>query len=78
MMALTHPEIDLLYADDSLKAYRPEPVIVQTVNGKLLPALCFNLIEPPAPQERNEKYAVKLKQVAAQCGLPQEYVETIG
>lgn len=77
LMSLTHPEIDLLYAKESLKAYRPEPVMVHTKDGRILPALCFNLIEPPAAHERNEQYAGKLKLVAIQCGLPPEYADSI-
>ncbi len=76
-MSLTHHEIDLLYSEESLKAYRPEPVIVHTKDARTLPALCFNLIEPPAAHERNEEYARKLKLVAIKCGLPQEYVSSI-
>jgi hypothetical protein len=78
LMSLTHHEIDLLYAEESLKAYRPEPVIVDTKDERTLPALCFNLIEPPTTHERNEEYARKLKLVAIQCDLPEEYVNSIG
>jgi hypothetical protein len=77
LMSLTHPEIDLLYAEESLKAYRPEPVIIHTKDGSIIPALCFNLIEPPASHERNEQYADKLKLLAIQCGFPQDYVNSI-
>ncbi|MBD0286260.1 MAG: gamma-glutamylcyclotransferase [Flavisolibacter sp.] len=77
LMSLTHDEIDRLYSDESLKAYRYEPVIVHTKDGRTLPALCFNLIEPPAHHERNEEYARKLKLVAIQCGLPEAYVNSI-
>ena len=72
LMSLTHDEIDMLY-----KAYRYEPVIVHTKDGRTLPALCFNLVEPPAHHERNEEYARKLKLVAIQYGLPEEYVNSI-
>lgn len=77
LMSLTHHEIDFLYAEESLKAYRPEPVIVHTKDKKTLPALCFNLIQPPATHERNDEYARKLKLVAAQLELPEEYVNSI-
>jgi AIG2-like family len=77
LMSLTHPEIDSLYGEESLKAYRPEPVMIHTKDGRILPALCFNLIESPAAHERNEQYADKLKLVAINCGLPEEYVNSI-
>lgn len=78
LMSLTHKEIDMLYAEESLKAYRPEPIIVHTKDERTLPALCFNLIEPPAAHERNEEYVRKLKLVAIKCNLPEEYVNSIG
>lgn len=77
LMSLTHDELDNLYGDESLKAYRYEPVIVHTKDKGTLPALCFNLVEPPAHHERNEEYARKLKLVALQYGLPEEYVNSI-
>ena len=78
LMSLTHDEIDILYSDNLLKAYRYEPIIVHTKDGRTLPALCFNLVEPPRHHERNEEYARKLKLVAIQYGLPEEYVNSIG
>ncbi|MBD0333077.1 MAG: gamma-glutamylcyclotransferase [Chitinophagaceae bacterium] len=77
LMSLTHDEIDTLYSDKSLKAYRYEPVIVYDKNGKMFPAVCFNLVEAPAIDEHNEEYAQKLKLVALQYGLPKEYVNSI-
>jgi hypothetical protein len=55
----------------------PVNVFFYTQDGRVLPALCFNLIEPPAADERNEEYARKLKAVAIQCRLPEEYVNSI-
>src|SRR5688572_3806148 len=78
LMSLTHEEIDILYSDTSLKAYRYEPVIVYAKDGRILPALCFNLVVPPADNERNDEYVQKLKLLATQCGLPDEYVNSIG
>ena len=78
LMSLTHPEIDLLYGEESLNAYRPEPVIVDTKDGRTVPALCFNLVETPAAHERNDEYARNLKLIAIQYGLPKEYVDSIG
>ncbi len=77
LISLTHDEIDMLYNDESLKAYRYEPIIIHTKDGKILPALCFNLVEPPAHHERNEEYAFKLKLVAIQYGLPEAYINSI-
>jgi hypothetical protein len=77
LMSLTQQEIDLLYADESLKEYRPEPIMVYTKDKRMLPALCFNLVKPPAAHERNEEYARKLKLVAIRWHLPEDYVNSI-
>jgi hypothetical protein len=77
LVDLTRQEINRLYSRKSLKGYRAEPVIVLIEGTQRLAALCYNLAEPPLPQERNEKYAKKLRAVALQCGLPEEYVHTI-
>ena len=77
VMDLTHAEIDQLYSDPSVRAYRPEAVIAELTDGSRVPALCFNLIVPPEPQEANAEYAAKLRDLARRLGLPSQYVETI-
>lgn len=47
-MQLTHSEIEQPYSEPSVQAYRPEAVLVQISDGSFLPALCFNLVNPPA------------------------------
>jgi hypothetical protein len=78
LMELTHADIDQLYSEPSVKVYRPEAVLTELGDGATLPALCFNLIEPPRPEERNEEYAAKLRALAQKLRLPQGYVNTIG
>ena len=77
IFSLTHAELDSLYAEASLRVYRPEAVSARDTSGEPVPALCFNLPEPPAAMERNPQYAAKLKEVAQRVGLPAEYVEKI-
>ena len=77
IMSLSHADIDALYADPSVQAYRPEPVLVRSTDGIAAPALCYNLVEPPAPHERNAEYAAKLRAVAEKLQLPPEYVARI-
>ena len=77
LMELTHAEIEQLYSEPSVKVYRPEAVSTELADGSTLPALCFNLIEPPAPGERNSEYAVKLRALAQRLSLPDEYVSSI-
>jgi hypothetical protein len=74
---LTHDEIDRLYAEPSVAAYRPEAVIAQLADRSCVPALCFNL--PPSDEavEANPEYAEKLRVVADRLGLPADYVASI-
>lgn len=77
VMQLTHDEIEQLYSEVSVRAYRPEAVIAELSDGARVPALCFNLVAPPSPDEANPEYATKLRALASRLGLPPEYIETI-
>jgi Gamma-glutamyl cyclotransferase, AIG2-like len=77
LMALSHAEIDQLYAEPSVSAYRPEPLLATLANGTSVPALCFNLPTPPRTDEAKPEYATRLKAVARRLGLPESYVESI-
>ena len=76
-MQLTQEEITLLYADPSVSAYRPEAVLVEFTDHSTAPALCFNLVTPPAPTETNAQYANQLRDLATRLGLPPQYVAKI-
>src|ERR1700674_543933 len=75
LMELTHDGIEYLYSEGSVRAYRPEAVLCELGDGSRVPALCFNLIVPPAPEEANSEYAAKLRDLARRLGLPPDYVE---
>lgn len=77
LMELSHGEVERLYSDASVSAYRPEAVLAQLGNGSYVPALCFNLVVLPAPDEANADYAVKLRELARRLKLPAGYVESI-
>jgi hypothetical protein len=77
LMELTHDEIEQLYSEASVRAYRPEAVLTELSDRSRLPALCFNLVVPPGPEEANSEYASKLRTLARQLGLPAHYVESI-
>ncbi|WP_338317546.1 gamma-glutamylcyclotransferase family protein, partial [Bradyrhizobium ottawaense] len=64
IMRLTHAEIDHLYSDPSVAAYRPEPVLAQLADGSGELALCFNLPTPPDEASSNPEYATALQAVA--------------
>jgi len=74
IMTLTHAEVDRLYSEPSVAAYRPEPVLAQSSGGSAEPALCFNLPGVPDGTTGNPEYAAALQKVARKMGLPEEYV----
>ena len=77
VFSLTHEEIDVLYAEDSVNMYRPEAISARLSGACVVPALCFNLPLLPSPEERNEQYATKLREVALRIGLPPSYASSI-
>ncbi|HJX97992.1 MAG TPA: gamma-glutamylcyclotransferase family protein [Chthoniobacterales bacterium] len=77
VMSLSHDELEKLYSEPSVRAYRPEAVLERLGNDEIIAALCFNLPQPPSPAERNPEYAAKLRVVAQRIGLPVDYVASI-
>ena len=77
VMELSHAEIEQLYSEASVSAYRAEAVIAQLADGSYIAALCFNLVVPPTPEEANPEYAAKLRDLAQRLNLPSWYVESI-
>ena len=77
LFALTHSELDRLYAAPGLEQYRPEAVLAQPLVGTPLPALCYNLREAPQPDERNPEYATRLQRVLRELDFPEEYVASV-
>ena len=78
VMELMHDDIDRLYDDPSVHAYRPEAVLTELPDGSRVPALCYNLVVPPTPGEADAEYAGKLRELARRMKLPADYVERIG
>jgi gamma-glutamyl AIG2-like cyclotransferase len=77
VMSLTLAELDRLYSEPSVQAYQPQAVLAHLASGGVIAALCYNLPEPPAPNERNPEYASKLQTVAQRVGLPAEYIASL-
>jgi len=77
VFGLTHAEIDRLYSVPSLEQYRPDPVLVRTLEGTEVPALCYNLPQEPAPEEHNPEYAARLRAVVTKLGFSKEYADLI-
>src|SRR5437773_2684716 len=78
LVDLSHDEIERLYAEPSVRMYRPEAVIAELADGARVPALCVNLSPPPRLDEVNKDYAQRLRHLALRVGLPASYVERIG
>jgi hypothetical protein len=77
VFGLSHDEVQRLYAEPSVSAYRPEAVIAQLADRSCIPALCFNLPPSNETAHANPEYAEKLRMVAVRLGLPAEYVASI-
>lgn len=77
LMKLSQADIEKLYSEPSVQAYRPEAVLAVARDGVTVAALCYNLPEPPPPDERNAEYASKLRSLAQRIGLPSDYVASI-
>jgi hypothetical protein len=77
VMELSQAEIEQLYSEESVRAYRPEAVLCKLRDGSYIPALCFNLVGPTAAGEVDSEYATKLRELARRLQLPPDYVETI-
>ena len=75
--SLSHLELEQLYCDPSLRAYRPEAVLASLCDGEVLAALCFNLPEPPSADEHNPDYAFRLRSLAERLNFPADYVMSI-
>ena len=77
VIGLSHAEVDRLYAEPSVAAYRPEAVMAQLVDRSCIPALCFNLPPSDEPLVANPEYAEKLRAVVKRLGLPADYATSI-
>jgi hypothetical protein len=77
VMELAHDEIDRLYSEPSVAMYRPEAVLAECADGSRVAALCFNLPQPPRPEEANPDYAAKLLELGRRLGLPPDYLASI-
>ena len=77
VMSLTAVELQHLYSQPGLEAYRPQAVLAHLADGSVVAALCYNLVESLAPGEANPEYATKLRAVARKVGLPEDYIATL-
>jgi hypothetical protein len=71
--AATHEELRRLYAQDWVGTYLPEPVLVQTRDGKWRAALCY-LAPAREPQPATDDYLDRIVGPARAHGFPDWYV----
>ena len=77
VMSLTLAELERLYSEPSVQAYKPQAVLADLASGGTIAALCYNLPQPPPATERNPEYAGKLRSVGQKVGLPPDYVASL-
>lgn len=77
LVSLTRADLDRLYGGPCLEAYRPQTVLARPDEGEPVPALCYNLVQAPAPRERNPEYAARLRRVLETLGFPAGYVDSV-
>jgi len=77
VFSLTHEDLERLYTIPGLEQYRPEAVLVNTLDGETLPALCYNLLQVPPHYEGNTEYAALLRTALGELDFPPEYIATI-
>jgi hypothetical protein len=77
--AMPLPDVDRLYAEESVRMYRPVAVLVESTAAEApaVAAIAYVLPEPPAPEERNPEYAARLRALAERLDLPAEYTRSI-
>jgi Gamma-glutamyl cyclotransferase, AIG2-like len=77
VFSLTCDDLERLYSEPSVQAYRPEAVLARLASGASIAALCYNLPEPLQPDGRSPKYVTELRELARRIGLPPDYIASI-
>jgi hypothetical protein len=78
VMSLTLAELERLYAEPSVREYKPQAVLAELAAGGVTAALCYNLPVAPSADQRNPEYAVQLRAVGQKVGLPADYLCSLG
>lgn len=77
VFSLTHDEFEMLYAAPGLEPYRPEAIVAHGMAGGHFPALCYNLVRAPGPEEANPEYAARLREVLGKLGFAADYIASV-
>jgi hypothetical protein len=73
---LTHEEVGTLYADPSMRDYRPEAVVATLADARQVPAWCYTLPQATGAR-RDTVYAARLVEVAKALALPRDYLDRL-
>jgi len=68
--SLAYEEVDFLYTKSGLDMYISEALLVTLESGGSIPALCYNLLIPPADSESNSEYESKLTECMGRLNIP--------
>jgi hypothetical protein len=69
----THEQLHRLYSQEWVGTYLPEPVLVETLDGKWRPAFCYVAPAPP-PRPAGDDYIDRIVTPARQHGFPEWYI----
>jgi len=72
----THAELARLYSQDWVGTYLPEAVLVQTLDGRWQPALCYIAPSPRRSAAAND-YIDRIAGPARELGFPAWYIERL-
>jgi hypothetical protein len=75
--ALTHGELRKLYSQDWVSGYDPYPVLAETMQGKLVAALCYIAAKAAEPSAPSADYLMKIIAPAQEYAFPDWYVERL-
>jgi len=77
VLSVTHAEVNKLYSGVGLEDYYPEAISVNLMGEKTLPAICYNLLKAPLPDEANFEYAEQLRITLKKLNFPPEYIASV-
>ena len=75
--SLGHDDLQKLYGAPGLEHYQPVSIIVHSMDGETLLALCYILDEAPGPDEHDARYAANLQAVLRRLEFPPDYVDSV-
>ena len=77
LMEIGARDLERLYADASVSAYRPEPVRVLLEEGATVEAVCYNVPPPLPATPPDQAYARRLHALCARLGFPASYLAVL-